>query len=204
MSYIVNNKPVGNHPDSIERTESYHKFLNKLGNSTSNIITIPSFLKEEEISYLMEGLEDRHSHRFVSQKGPNGEPLTYMRKYDGLNDKYNLIGRVKNEIEKAYNLEDIKIVEKEDFLGVVHWETGSYLNTHVDDLGYVTENHLPIIIYLNDGYEGGEINFETHDICIKPKTGDLVIFPGNMHYAHEVKRIVSGDRYTLPIWFTIV
>jgi hypothetical protein len=204
MSYIVNNKPVGNHPDSIERTESYHKFLNKLGNSTSNIITIPSFLKEEEISYLMEGLEDRHSHRFVSQKGPNGEPLTYMRKYDGLNDKYNLIGRVKNEIEKAYNLEDIKIVEKEDFLGVVHWETGSYLNTHVDDLGYVTENHLPIIIYLNDDYEGGEINFETHDICIKPKTGDLVIFPGNMHYAHEVKRIVSGDRYTLPIWFTIV
>lgn len=204
MSYIVNNKPVGNHPDSIERTESYHKFLNKLGNSTSNIITIPSFLKEEEVSYLMEGLEDRHSHRFVSQKGPNGEPLTYMRKYDGLNDKYNLIGRVKNEIEKAYNLEDIKIVEKEDFLGVVHWETGSYLNTHVDDLGYVTENHLPIIIYLNDDYEGGEINFETHDICIKPKTGDLVIFPGNMHYAHEVKRIVSGDRYTLPIWFTIV
>lgn len=204
MSYIINNKPVGNHPDSIERTESYHKFLNKLGNATENIITIPNFLTEEEISYLMDGLEDRHSHRFVSQKGPNGEPLTYMHKYDGLPDRYNLIGRVKDEIKKAYNLHDIEIVEKEEWLGVVHWETGSYLKTHVDDLGYVTENHLPIIIYLNDNYEGGEIKFETHDVSIKPKTGDLVVFPGNMHYAHEVKEVLSGDRYTLPIWFTVV
>ena len=147
---MINNKPVGNDPQAIERTESYHIFLNKLGNSTENIVTISNFLTEEEISYLMEGLDERASHRFVSQKGPNGEPLTYMHKYDGLTDKYNLISRVKSEIEKAYKLDDIKIVEKEDFLGVVHWETGSYLNVHVDDLGYVTENHLPIIIYLND------------------------------------------------------
>jgi len=204
MAYMINNKPVGNDPWSIERTESYHKFLNKLGNSKENIITIPNFLTEEEISYLMEGLDERSSHRFVSQKGPNGEPLTYMHKYDGLPDIYNIISRVKNEIIKAYNLEDINILEKEDFLGVVHWETGSYLKVHVDDLGYVTENHLPIIIYLNDNYEGGEIKFETHDLSIKPKTGDLVVFPGNMHYAHEVTKVLSGDRYTLPIWFTIV
>jgi len=204
MPYSINNKPVGNDPDSIKRTESYNKFFNKLGNSTKNIITIPNFLTEEEISYLMEGLDERDSIRFVSQKGPNGEPLTYMHKYNGLPDKYNIIGRAKNEIEKAYNLEDIRILEKEEFLGVVHWETGSYLNVHVDDLGYVTENHLPIIIYLNDNYEGGEIKFETHDVCLKPKTGDLVIFPGNVHYAHEVKKVLSGDRYTLPIWFTIV
>ena len=204
MAYMVNNKPVGNDPWLIERTESYNKFLNKLGNSAENIITIPNFLTEEEISYLLDGLEERHSHRFVSQKGPNGEALTYMRKYDGLPDIYNLVNRVKNEIIKAYKLHDIEIVEKEEVLGVVHWETGSYLNTHVDDLGYVTENHLPIIIYLNDNYEGGEIKFETHDVCIKPKTGDLVVFPGNMHYAHEVKEVLSGDRYTLPIWFTVV
>ena len=201
---MINNKPVGNDPGSIKRTDSYQKFINKLGNSTKNIVTISNFLTEEEISYLMEGLGDRPSHRFVSQKGPNVEPLTYMRKYAGLPDKHNIINKVKNEIEKAYNLEDIKIVAKEDFLGVVHWEIGSYLTTHVDDLGYVTDNHLPILIYLNDNYEGGEIKFETHDVSIKPKTGDLIIFPGNMHYAHEVTKILSGDRYTLPIWFTIV
>jgi hypothetical protein len=204
MSYAINNKPVGNHPDSIERTESYRKFLNKLGDSTKNIVTIPNFLTEEEISYFMEGIEERGSIRFVSQKGPHGEPLTYMHKYDGQPDKHNIMSRLKDEIEKAYDLGDIKILEKEEFLSVVHWETGSYLNTHVDDLGYVTENHLPIIIYLNDNYEGGEIKFETHDLSIKPKSGDLVMFPGNMHYAHEVTKVLSGDRYTLPIWFTVV
>ena len=107
MSYAINNKPVGNHPDSIERTESYRKFFNRLGNSIDNIITIPNFLTQEEISYLMDGLEERHSHRFVSQKGPNGEPLTYMHKYDGLPDKYNIINRVKNEIIKAYKIEAV-------------------------------------------------------------------------------------------------
>lgn len=204
MPYAINNKPVGNDPNSIERNESYIKFVNKTGNSTESIVVVPNFLTEQEISYFMEGLEERGSIRFVSQKGHNGEPLTYMHKYDGQPDKYKVMDRVKNEIEKAYGLEDIKIVQKEDLLSVVHWETGSYLTTHVDDLGFVTDNHLPIIIYLNDNYEGGEIKFETHDVCIKPKTGDLVVFPGNMHYAHEVKEVLSGDRYTLPIWFTIV
>ena len=74
---------------------------------------------------------------------------------------------------------------------------------HVDDLGYVTDNHLPTLIYLNDDYEGGELGFATHNLIIKPKKGDLIIFPGNMHYAHEVFEVLSGTRYTLPIWFTI-
>jgi len=29
------------------------------------------------------------------------------------------------------------------------------------------------------------------------------MFPGNMYYAHEVKEVLSGVRYTVPIWFTI-
>ena len=48
MAYMINNKPVGNNPESIERTDSYYKFLNKLGNSTKNIVTISNFLTEEE------------------------------------------------------------------------------------------------------------------------------------------------------------
>jgi hypothetical protein len=38
---------------------------------------------------------------------------------------------------------------------------------------------------------------------IKPKKGDLIIFPGKMHYANELFAVLSGTRYTLPIWFTI-
>jgi predicted 2-oxoglutarate/Fe(II)-dependent dioxygenase YbiX len=75
---------------------------------------------------------------------------------------------------------------------------------HVDDLGYVTDNHLPVLIYLNNDYEGGEIKFELHNLSIKPNPGDFIVFPGNLHYPHEVTEVVSGIRYTLPIWFTIV
>jgi len=30
------------------------------------------------------------------------------------------------------------------------------------------------------------------------------MFPGNMHYAHEVKTIISGVRWTVPMWFEFV
>jgi Rps23 Pro-64 3,4-dihydroxylase Tpa1-like proline 4-hydroxylase len=130
-----------------------------------------------------------------------GNPTSWIHNYEAIKDKDNVIGRIKEEIKKAYGISNIE--PKSDRMSIARWDTGSKLTLHVDDLGYVTDNHLPTLVYLNDDYEGGELSFATHDVTIKPKIGDLVMFPGNMHYAHEVKEVLSGTRYTLPIWFTI-
>lgn len=201
---MVHGQSVGNDPASIERGESYLEFFNRLGNSAENIKLIPDFLTEKEIAYIMNGLDKRPFISFVSQKGPNGEPLTHMHKYDGIADIHGVVDRCKEAISKLYGIEKEKIEEKQVPLSVVKWDPGTYLNLHVDDLGFVTDNHIPVHIYLNDDYEGGEVGFPTHNILIKPKVGDFNVFPGNMHYAHEVKKVLSGTRYTLPIWFTIV
>lgn len=204
MSYIVNGKPVGNDPSSIERSDSYLEFFHKIGNSHENIKVIPNFLTKEEIDYLLFDIDNRHFMSFVSQKDHNGDPLTYMHQYNGVNDIYNIIERCRNQISQSYGIEKEKIKAKEKHLNVVKWTEGTYLNLHVDDLGYVTDNHLPVLIYLNDEYEGGEIKFETHGLSFKPNVGDFIVFPGNLHYPHEVTKVLSGIRYTLPIWFTIV
>jgi hypothetical protein len=204
MAYIVNGIPVGNDPPSIERTESYMDFFHTIGNSSDNIKVVPNFLTKEEIEYLMDDIDNRHHISFVSQKDHEGNPLTYMHQYNGLNDIYNIIERCREQIAKSYGIEKEKIRAKESYLSVVKWTPGTYLKLHVDDLGYVTDNHLPVLIYLNDAYEGGEISFELHNISIKPNVGDFIVFPGNLHYPHEVKEVLSGVRYTLPIWFTIV
>lgn len=204
MAYIVNGIPVGNDPPSIERNDSYMEFFHRIGNSADNIKVIPNFLTKEEIEYLMSDIDSRPSISFVSQKDHDGNPLTYMHQYNGVNDISNIIERCREQISTSYGIEKEKVRAKEQHLSVVKWTPGTYLKLHVDDLGYVTDNHLPVLIYLNDAYTGGEISFELHNMSIKPNIGDFIVFPGNLHYPHEVKEVLSGTRYTLPIWFTIV
>lgn len=201
MTYFVNNIPVGHSPEEIERLESYNTFFEKVGNSVDSIIVIPNFLSEEEINYLMDSLVEKDMITFVSQKDANDEPTNWMNIYRMIVDKFQLIERIKDQVAKSYEFD--RLVSRDKWLSVVRWDKGTKLQLHVDDLGYETDNHIATLVYLNDDYEGGEVAFATHDLAVKPKTGDLLIFPGNMHYAHEVTEILSGTRYTVPVWFTI-
>ena len=179
MAYVVNGKPVGNDPPSIERNHSYMKFFHEVGNSVENIKIIPNFLTKEEIEYLMSDINTRQHISFVSQKDNDGNALTYIHQYNGLKDIYKIIERCKDQICKSYGIEKEKIRAKEQHLNVVKWVEGTYLDLHVDDLGYVTDNHLPVLIYLNDSYDCGEIKFETHNLSLKPNVVDYIVFPGN-------------------------
>ena len=202
MTHIINNISIGHNPNEIERMESYNQFFEKVGNSSENIKLIPNFLSDGLIKYLLKSCDETKKRSFESQKDDLGNAVTWMHVYIGIEDKFRIKDKIKNEVIKAYGFDNIR--PKQVNLSVAKWEKGSKLNLHADDLGYATDNHIPTLVYLNDDYEGGEISFATHDITIKPKVGDLLIFPGNMNYAHEVKEVTSGIRYTLPIWFTIV
>jgi hypothetical protein len=202
MSYVINNQSVGHNPTEIERAPSYIDFFQKVGNSSENIKVIPNFVNDEEIKYLLDSCTENRKRSFESQKDDLDNAVNWMHVYIGIEDKFNIRNRIKVEIINAYGFDSIRPMKPD--LSVARWEKGTKLHLHVDDLGYATDNHIPTLVYLNDNYEGGEISFATHDITIKPKIGDLLIFPGNMHYAHEVKEVLSGTRYTLPIWFTVI
>ena len=57
---------------------------------------------------------------------------------------------------------------------------------------------LTIIGWLNDDYEGGE--FYVCDNKIDSKPGDVIMFPSNFLYPHEVKSVLSGVRYSWVTW----
>lgn len=50
------------------------------------------------------------------------------------------------------------------------------------------------LLYLNDDYEGGEIEFPNQNLTLKPKPGTLVVFPSNRNFPHRVNPILSGHR----------
>lgn len=57
--------------------------------------------------------------------------------------------------------------------------------------------HTTCTFYINDNYEGGEIEFYINGDIVthKPKAGDLVVFPSTEPYFHGVKTIPSGNKY---------
>ena len=69
-------------------------------------------------------------------------------------------------------------------------------------------NHTPQrdytgLVYLNDDFTGGELVFPDRDVVIVPKPGLFIGFPSNHKFVHAVPKLLSGKRYSLPVWFTL-
>lgn len=82
---------------------------------------------------------------------------------------------------------------------VREYNAGSKMSAHSDRYSYVKKDgqqvipSLTAILYINDDYVGGEIDFIHDDVKIKPKSGSMVVFPSDKQ--HEVLEILSGNRY---------
>lgn len=84
------------------------------------------------------------------------------------------------------------------------YNPGSKMTAHSDFYGYLKKDGgkvtplLTAILYLNDDYEGGEINFIDDGLCIKPKAGSMIVFPSDIQ--HEVLELKSGNRYMIQTY----
>ena len=90
------------------------------------------------------------------------------------------------------------------------WTQGREMTVHSDNSWPDGTNHnhptsfrtWSGIFYINDDYDGGEIEFPLKKYMYKPRANSLVIFPSTNEYLHGVKKILKGTRYTVAIWFT--
>ena len=83
---------------------------------------------------------------------------------------------------------------------LLRYEVGEEYKEHVD-CGNGVFRTLSAILYLNDDYVGGELVFPELDLVIKPKAGDLLLFPSNFSYVHKAAPITSGTKYSVVTWF---
>ena len=62
----------------------------------------------------------------------------------------------------------------------------------------------------NIHFSGGELVFnylytkEKNNIILKPSSGDMVIFPSNPYFTHEVLKVTKGYRLSLVQWHDII
>lgn len=82
---------------------------------------------------------------------------------------------------------------------MLKYSTGQEYKAHADG-ETITGRSVSAIIYLNDDYEGGEVEFVNFGIKIKPKAGMLLLFPSNYAYRHIAHPVTSGTKYALVTW----
>jgi predicted 2-oxoglutarate/Fe(II)-dependent dioxygenase YbiX len=104
-----------------------------------------------------------------------------------------------NEAEKDYFFEyyiDPKL--HQDFK-ILRYEGGDHFSSHSDD-GGGTFRRVSTVYYINDNYEGGEIEFTIFGILYKPEAKDFIVFPSSYSYRHRVLPVKEGTRYSIASW----
>jgi hypothetical protein len=91
-----------------------------------------------------------------------------------------------------------EIMFREDF-NLLKYSGGQSYAAHYDGATTSGRSVSPIL-YLNDEYSGGEIEFVNFGITIKPKAGMLVVFPSNYAYRHIAHPVQSGTKYAIVTW----
>ena len=58
---------------------------------------------------------------------------------------------------------------------------------------------LSCTVFLNDpdDYEGGELYFDKFNLKIKPKAGDLYLFPSSYLFSHAAMPVTDGIKYSI-------
>jgi len=90
------------------------------------------------------------------------------------------------------------------------WVAGTHMGGHGD--GFLYDNKLDFqtrgptipraffevatVLYYNDDFEGGELEFPELGMTIRPEPGKLVAFPCSYGYEHRVTEVTSGVRDT--------
>ena len=77
---------------------------------------------------------------------------------------------------------------------IVKWPKGSSQNSHFD---FDQHSHTSIL-YLNDDFEGADFMLCGEKIDLKK--GDILLFPSNFMYPHEVTETTKGTRYSFVAW----
>jgi predicted 2-oxoglutarate/Fe(II)-dependent dioxygenase YbiX len=86
----------------------------------------------------------------------------------------------------------------ESYQALKYREGEGYLEHYDGDTGM--GRSISAVVYLNDDYKGGEIEFPNQKIKLKPEKGMLILFPSNYAYRHIAHAVTEGTKYSLVTW----
>jgi hypothetical protein len=181
--------------------------VNNIGNGKKYIDEVESLVEEKYLSWsphdnkeidedlnrkAMNTMYIRNIRRWGFKNNPSPAQLVHERLFD----------RFEKDFKDAYSkyTEEFKVPcsQKEDY-EILKYGPGNFFINHIDDGMFMTRK-VSIVYYFNDDYEGGEITFPRFNLTIKPKANQLLLFPSNYIYNHNVNEVTKGTRYSMVNW----
>jgi hypothetical protein len=172
-----------------------------------SIKNIESIIKDKNLninfepSSVLGDIDNKRNIQNLIRTSSNMGITTYVHKNEHLK---NIDKKCNNIIDSALEkykelfLIDTEIFNVEGFQLLRYGVGGQYKAHH--DAYPAVKRAVSVLIYLNDDYEGGEIEFINFDLKIKPKAGTLILFPSNYPYKHIAHPVTSGTKYVLVTW----
>ncbi len=165
--------------------------LEEVLNADSN----PYSYSEAKVGYGMRMPEYRDCQDFKFKKTDiSGDQSEASLKLQQLWDEvyFRQLQAVKH-YSRTYNIGELRYWEAMNF---IKYGPGQHFQEHHDN-GYSYNCILSAVSYPNDDYEGGELFFRLQNLNIKPKAGDLYLFPSNFMYPHRAMPVHSGTKYSI-------
>jgi Rps23 Pro-64 3,4-dihydroxylase Tpa1-like proline 4-hydroxylase len=94
---------------------------------------------------------------------------------------------------RKFNVGELRYWEAMNF---VKYGPGQHFQEHSDN-GYSYNCVVSLVAYPNDDYLGGELEFRLQGLRVKPRAGDLFIFPSNYMYPHKSLPVESGTKHSI-------
>lgn len=97
------------------------------------------------------------------------------------------------DYSKKFNIGELRYWEAMNF---VKYGPGQHFEEHSDH-GYSYNCVVSLVAYPDDDYVGGELEFRMHGLKVKPRAGDLFIFPSNYMYSHKSHAVENGTKHSI-------
>jgi hypothetical protein len=169
-----------------------------------DIVFYNNFLTQEECETLVRVFEDEEQpwsmSAFFESYGMSIMPEDPILERYGLPRDYfgKLADRLHKVVEDAHE-RPVKSVSSH----AQKWQIGAFAPFHSDNTDMDgnpsawEKSKLVCLLYINDDYEGGDLDFRDHDISIKPVAGQLITFPGGFNNIHQVLPVRGSTRHTI-------
>lgn len=92
---------------------------------------------------------------------------------------------------------------------LLRYREGGEYTLHADSENWIAEQgqwqrgmdrDYSLLIYLNEEFSGGEIEFSNFGFSMRPRQGMLLAFPSDHRYMHAARPVIAGTRYVLVTW----
>lgn len=156
-----------------------------------NLWIIKNFLSDEELNIIYKHCTNEENW---DPSGGVGHWTGNFFDISSVKELNNLFPSILEKIHKVFDTEDFQAQTNNSILRFKADPEKDLAMTPHHDMSTKYTTH-GLVLYYNDNFEGGNIEYINKGISLKPEAGMLVCHPAGKGYTHQVATVLSGQRF---------